>query len=76
MDITWHTAADIIWDNFHEKCTDSWCWRSMARHVINQLADGNSLNKLSAPWPQNRQKTPIQLIKCKQLPAKKVMQDR
>ncbi|WP_447283586.1 hypothetical protein [Escherichia coli] len=32
-DMAWHIAANRgggggIWDNFHEKGTDSWCWRS------------------------------------------------
>lgn len=48
----------------------------IARHVINQLADKQPLNKLYLPVSQQKSTNPIQLIKCKQLPAKKVIQDR
>ncbi len=68
-DMAWHIAAKI-WDNFHEKCTDSWCWRSDSRHVINQLADKQTIKQTLFARSQQKSTNPIQLIKCKQLPAK------
>ncbi len=46
-DMAWHILP-IIWEKFHEKCTDSWCWRSIARHVINQLADKQTIKQTSS----------------------------
>ncbi len=48
----------------------------IARHVINQLADKQTIKQtLFARQPakihQQKSTNPIQLIKCKQLPAKK-----
>lgn len=43
----------------------------IARHVINQLADKQTIKQTLFARHQQKSTNPIQLIKCKQLPAKK-----
>ncbi len=60
-DMAWHIAANNR-EKFHEKCTDSWCWRSDSPPVINQLADKQTIKQtLFARLPQ-KSTNPIQLI--------------
>lgn len=42
----------------------------IARHVINQLADKQTIKQTLFARQQQKSTNPIQLIKCKQLPAK------
>lgn len=48
----------------------------IARHVINQLADKQTIKQTLFARQPAKSTNPIQLIKCKQLPANKVIQDR
>lgn len=52
----------IIWEKFHEKCADSWCWRSDGRHVINQLADKQTIKQTLFARQPAKSTNPIQLI--------------
>ena len=54
--MAWHMLP-IIWDNFHEKGTDSWCWRSDNPHVINQLADKQTIKQTLLPVSQQNPQT-------------------
>ncbi len=55
-----------IWDKFHEKyyekCTHSWCCGQIARHVINQLADKQTIKQIYLLVSQQKYTNPIQLI--------------
>ncbi len=60
-DMAW-LLLPIIWEKFHEKCTDSWCWGQIARHVINQLADKQTIKQTYLPVSQQKSTNPIPLI--------------